>query len=335
MIIIVLQGGTMKHKKILITGLVLTTFLLTGCGAPKLKNGEELVAEVKGYEVSIDELYKTMKNRFARDVLIQMIDEYILNEEYKDEDFADATQAEVDSIKQQTGTNFLETIKQQIGVNNEQELYDYIMIYLKRQEATKDYAATIVTDAEVKNYYDNQYMAEYKSSHILIKSDAASDASTEEKTAAEAKALKAAKDIITKLNKGEDFATLAKKYSDDEGSKTTGGDLGYMTDNQLVEEYEAAIRTLKVGEYTKEPVKSTFGYHIIKLVKEKDKLSLAKATDYIKGVLAADKVSTDTTLATKAIESLRKEYGFKIYDSSLKSQYNEYMEYLKNSSTQQ
>lgn len=324
----------MKNKKLIVTGLVLTTLLMTGCGAPKLKNGEELVAEIKGYKISIDEMYKTMKNRFARDVLIQMVDEYILDEEYADEDFATATQNEIDAIKQQTGDNFLETIKQQIGVNNEQELYDYIMVYLKRQEATKDYAKTVVTETEVRNYYDNQYMAEFKSSHILIKSDAASDASTEDKTAAEAKALEDAKSIITKLDKGEDFATLAKKYSDDEGSKANGGDLGYMTDNQLVEEYEAAIRALKVGEYTKEPVKSTYGYHIIKLVKEKDKLSLSKATDYIKGILAIEKVSTDTTLATKAMEALRKEYGFKIYDSSIKNQYNEYMEYLKNSSQQ-
>ena len=67
------------------------------------------------------------------------------------------------------------------------------------------------------------------------------------------------------MKKGAKFADLAKKYSIDPGSKANGGELGWSDGSNYVPEFTAAIKTLKQGQYTTTPVKSQFGYHIIRL----------------------------------------------------------------------
>lgn len=81
-------------------------------------------------------------------------------------------------------------------------------------------------------------------------------------------ALTIAKDVKQKLDAGGDFAALAKQYSDDTGSKDSGGDLGWFGKGQMVAEFEAAAFGLNPGQIS-DPVKSSFGYHIIQVI-EKD-----------------------------------------------------------------
>lgn len=69
--------------------------------------------------------------------------------------------------------------------------------------------------------------------------------------------------IIEKLKKGEDFAKLAEQYSTD-GSRRRGGDLGEFGRGMMVREFEKAAFALQVGQFSQEPVKSQFGFHIIK-----------------------------------------------------------------------
>ena len=108
-----------------------------------------------------------------------------------------------------------------------------------------------MTDKQLKNAYDEAVgsqpdVEEVKAAHILVE---------EESTA---------KDIIKKLNDDGDFAELAKEYSKD-GTAENGGDLGYFAKSDVVPEFADAAFSLKEGTYTKEPVKSQFGYHVIKL----------------------------------------------------------------------
>ena len=108
-----------------------------------------------------------------------------------------------------------------------------------------------VTEAALREKY-KAYAAqmpgqdEVNARHILVK------------TEAEAKA------VIVELQKGADFADLAKKRSIDPGA-TTGGDLGYFTREQMVPEFSEAAFNLKKGEVTQAPVKSSFGYHVIRV----------------------------------------------------------------------
>jgi peptidyl-prolyl cis-trans isomerase C len=117
----------------------------------------------------------------------------------------------------------------------------FITDYLKKNPAT---------DAEMKKMYDSvigQFQgSEYKARHILVKEESE------------------AKDIIAKLGKGGKFADLAKT-SEDTGSREKGGDLGWNVASAYVEPFSTELAKLKKGQYTKAPVKTQFGYHIIQL----------------------------------------------------------------------
>ncbi|HXX11648.1 MAG TPA: peptidylprolyl isomerase [Burkholderiales bacterium] len=102
---------------------------------------------------------------------------------------------------------------------------------------------------------------EYKVRHILIKVDPNAD--PKKAKAAEQKA----KAIVAELNKanGKNFAKLASTKSDDPGTKTQGGELDWTDGSNLVKEFTDAMVKLEKGSYTKTPVKTRFGYHIILL----------------------------------------------------------------------
>lgn len=106
-----------------------------------------------------------------------------------------------------------------------------------------------VTDAALRKKYEEMLVSnppqqEVHARHILVKDEAK------------------AKELIEQLNKGADFAKLAKENSIDP-SKDNGGDLGYFVKSMMVPEFGDAAFALKKGEYTKTPVKTQFGYHII------------------------------------------------------------------------
>jgi len=120
-------------------------------------------------------------------------------------------------------------------------------VYLSR------YIRTSITDDKIKTRYD-QFLKEQKpqdqvnAKHILVK------------TEDEAKA------VIADLQKGGDFAAIAKEKSNDPGTKATGGDLGWFTKEEMVPEFADAAFKLQKGQYTETPVKTQFGYHVIMLV---------------------------------------------------------------------
>lgn len=91
---------------------------------------------------------------------------------------------------------------------------------------------------------DNPPQEEMSAAHILLKTE------------------KEAKDVIKQLEKGADFAELANKVSENKGLE--GGDLGYFTRELMVPEFSEAAFAMKEGEISKQPVKTKFGYHIIK-----------------------------------------------------------------------
>ena len=113
-----------------------------------------------------------------------------------------------------------------------------------------------VTDAEIKAEYDKFVAAnsgkEYKASHILVEKED------------EAKA------IIASIKKGAKFADIAKKQSKDPGSGANGGDLDWANPSSYVSEFTEALVKLNKGQMTQTPVKSQFGWHIIRLDDTRD-----------------------------------------------------------------
>ena len=319
-------------KKVLIPMLVVL-LLVTGCKKiPKLDDGKEAVVSLKNGLISVDDLYDEMKSKYALSVLIDMIDKQILNEKYESNDeeteYIKNQKANDESYYNVLYANSYKTyesyLQARYGINNANDLDEVFELQYRRDLATKDYAKSLITDSEINDYYENEFIGDIEASHILITADYASGATSEEKSAAEEAALNQAKEIIEKLNNGEDFAELAKQYSKD-GSASNGGALGRFGHGDMVSEFETAAYKLAVGEYTKEPVKTQYGYHIIMKTQEYEKDALEDAKEEIIETLRDRKISEDSQISYKALEALRKEYDLTIEDSTLNQQYENYL----------
>ncbi|MGB6116924.1 MAG: peptidylprolyl isomerase, partial [Mesorhizobium sp.] len=158
-----------------------------------------------------------------------------------------------------------------------------------------------ITDEAIKARYDKEMAEvkpteEVKAAHILVK------------TKEEAEA------IIKDLEAGKDFAEIAKEKSQDPGSGAAGGDLGYFGAGQMVPEFEKAAFELKPGEFTKEPVQSQFGFHIIKLEDKRAKAPPAydSVKDQVRQLVFRDKYF-------ETVKSLREAAKVEITDPALKT----------------
>jgi peptidyl-prolyl cis-trans isomerase SurA len=116
-----------------------------------------------------------------------------------------------------------------------------------------------VVEPNIKKLHD---MKEYevRASHILINLPQQSFSPEDS-----VKAYQKAAEVIKRLKNGEDFAIVAMEMSDDQSAKQNGGDLYYFTAGMTVPEFEDAIFKMKTGDFTKEPVRTMFGLHIVKL----------------------------------------------------------------------
>ena len=322
------------NKKIKIVGaIVLSTFLVCGCGNTKLKDGSDLAFKANKKNFSADKLYTEIKKKYGVSVMIEMVDKEILNSLYKDdEEITKKADNQIESLKSQYGDSWEETLKG-AGYDSEKKLKEEFILSFQREKAIEDYIKSSIKEDEIKKYYNENSVGDISAKHILIKVDASAEGGLTDDEAKEK-----AEKLIKKLNKGADFSKLAKENSDDTGSKENGGDLGYFNKGDMVQEFEDAAYALKVNEYTKEPVKTTYGYHIILKTGEKEKPKYKEVKDTIKETLTKQKQEEDPTISVTALDETRKKYGFTIKDSKLKKEYkkyiNEQIEAAENSNTQ-
>jgi len=164
----------------------------------------------------------------------------------------------------------------------------------------KDIAAKI-TDAEIRAAYDKQIadtpaVEEVKARHILVATKEEADA------------------IIKQLDEGADFQKLANEHTTDPSGKTSGGDLGYFAPGQMVPEFEKAAFALTVGGYTKEPVQSQFGWHVILVEDKRPQAPPAYDTvkEQFRNVVFRDKYFA-------LVDQLRKDGAVEISDPELKT----------------
>lgn len=314
--------------------LSLLTLTMTGCGnVPKLKDGTELIVEMDGLKMTTEEFYQKLKDTYGTYSLINSIDDLLLNNVYKTTDkMKEKIEKQISTLKNQFGSDFESAIQYYYGVSTEKQLYNLLEIVYKRELATSDYADTLVKDEDIKKYYDEEAIGDIKASHILIKSDATDSMTDDEKKEAKEKALNTAKEVIEKLDNGEKFEDLAKEYSKD-SSASDGGDLGYFNKGDMVSGFEEAAIKLKVNEYTKEPVETQFGYHIILKTDQKEKGTLEETKDKIKTTLKNNLIKNTSNISVFALEWLREKYDLKIYDAELKIKYDHYMNEQKSSKT--
>lgn len=316
----------MKKTKMIALALC-TGLLLTGCGKiPTLANGEQVVAKLDGKEFTADQLYLELKSLGGNQVLTDMIDDYIASKEIEDTtDAEEYATGQVQAYKEQMesyGYDYEEWLAGN-GFADEASFKDYMVKSYLKQQAVEKYVKNHLTDQEINEYYENEVFGELTAKHILIAPETTSDMTDEEISAAENAAYEKAKKLIADLNNGADWDTVVKENTSDTGSADDGGLISNFSKDSFVEEFWNATYALKDGEMTAEPVKSSYGYHIIVRVSQNEKPTKEQAMDTIKDSLYNKKANEDQYLYQKTWVELRKAYNLEIIDSDIKSAYND------------
>jgi len=178
--------------------------------------------------------------------------------------------------------------------------------YVKRRLSDKE----DVSGEDIKTYYEEHQSeftkpASVKVAHILIKLDP--KAKEEEIAEVSAKT----QEIRAKLDAGADFAKLAAEYSDDERTKTKGGDLGFITKGRMSPDFSKSAFSLKDGEIS-EPVKTPSGYHIIKAGEKKAEELLPLGT-VKKRIEARLRKTMKRDRMEEEVARLKEKYGVKLH----------------------
>lgn len=268
----------MKNKKVLIPILAVVLVALI-IGAVYLTQRSETVATVDKEKITQEQLNEELNKQYGASVLNMMISNKVVDLE-ADKEKVKVTDKEIKAeldkmVEQYGGQDTFNMLLAQNGLT-EDVFKEQIEQNLK---VTKILEPSIeITDDEIKTYFEDNKASfdtqeQVEASHILVEDEAT------------------AKEVKKKLDEGGDFAKLAEEYSTDTQSKVNGGQLGYFTKGQMVEEFEKAAFAMKVDEISN-PVKTEHGYHIIKVTgkKEAKEATLEDSKEQIKEALLDQKV---------------------------------------------
>lgn len=292
----------------------------------QLANGKEVIAKLNGKDITAEELFDKLKTSYGSDSLINMIDEYIVEKEITADDKKTAkekAQENLDSIKEQyksAGYNWEDVIKN-YGYENEESILDEMMMSIEKELVAKKYIKAGLTDQDIKDYYDKNVYGKYTAKHILITPATTDTMTDDEKTKAENAAKEKANEVISKLKDGSKWADLVKEYSQDTGSKNNEGLIENFTKGDVADEFWNAVEDLQDGEYTKEAVKSSYGYHVIMRVSYTEKDKLKNIKDDLVDEIVTKKLSEDANLYTTTWKEIRSKYKLDIKDTEIKNIY--------------
>ena len=289
-----------------------------------LKDGTQPVAEIHGYTVTANDLYEDMKDVYSISSLLDKIDNKILEEKYPETDEMN------DELKQQAESYYSaykqyykmdkETFLSNNGFGSEKAFLEYLRLQYRRNKYAEDYIKTLISDKEVEKYYEDKVYGDINTKHILVKVD--SSASDEDKKKAE----DLAKEIISKLNDGKSFDDVKEEYKE----QITYEELGYKSYNANLESaYMEAMQKLENNSYSKEPVKTSYGYHVIYRIDQKEKPALEDVKEEIIDSFVSEKKSEDKNISYVALDKMREESGLKFSDTVLEKKYNTYMSQYK------
>lgn len=257
------------------------------------------VATIDGEEITKDELYENLVSQYGASALSTMISDKIVDLEAKKEDIK-ITDKEIDKEMKTLIESYgdEETFEQQLATTGatkstlEKDIVKYLQTVKLLEPRIK------ISDEEINTYFKENKDSlaqeeQVEASHILVESKAE------------------AKDIIEKLADGKKFADLAKEYSTDTASAEKGGELGFFGKGEMAEEFEKVAFSLEKGKIS-DPVKTSYGYHIIKVTDKKaaKKANLKDSKTEIVATLKNEKLQTEyTTWLTE------KQKDYDIYNS--------------------
>lgn len=244
-----------KNNKLVLAVLITAVVAGAACfgiGRMTAVRADQVVARVNGEEITKDQLYDNLKGQYGKDALDQLISEKIIESELKKNNITvsdEDTQKELQGmIAQYGGQEQFNALLANYGYSIE-DFTENIATNLKLKKLLE--SRITITEADMRAYFEQNkenfsVEEQVKASHILVDSEAK------------------AKEVKEKLAAGGDFAELAKEYSIDTGSAPNGGQLGLFPRNTMVKEFEDMAFSLAPGTIS-EPVKTKYGYHIIKV----------------------------------------------------------------------
>lgn len=284
--------------KKLLTGLaaLMMTFTLAACS--------KTVATTSGGKITESEYYDSMKKTSSgKQQLQQMILNKVLEGNYGKKVSDKKVDAQYNAAKKQYGSQF-NSVLQQSGFTKS-SYKDQLRSSLLLQEAVK--ANTKISNKDLKKQWKS-YQPKVTVAHILLKNDA--------------NGKKQAQTVIDSLNKDgsyKNFKSLAKKYSTDDQTKNNGGKLPAFdnTDTSLVGGFKKAAFKLDQGKFTTEPVKTSYGYHVIYSIKNPGKGKMSDHKAALKKQVLNDKMQ-DQSYMQKIISKELKNGKVNIKDDDLK-----------------
>ncbi|MGG0414057.1 peptidylprolyl isomerase [Peribacillus simplex] len=247
-----------------------------------ISSTDKTMASIDGEKINKDELYDALVAGYGADTLDLLITNKLVELEaekagikIKDEEI----QKEIDIMVESYGDE--KSLKEQLEASGSsmEALKKDIVVYLQTKKLVEP--RITVTDDEISTYFEDNkdtfaQAEQVEASHILVEDE------------------KTAKKVAKEIAEGGDFAKLAAEYSTDTETADNGGSLGYFGKGDMVEEFEDVAFDLDINKVS-DPVKSDYGYHIIKVTgkKEAKKANLEDSKEVIKETLLSERLQEE------------------------------------------
>lgn len=316
-----------NHKKELISGVVglvvgiIIMVLLTPTRIAKLSNGKQVVLELNNTSITAEDLYEELKSSGGLSALINLMDSAILNDKYDLEEeaqkYADEQSAYYYNMYEQYYGYTKEEFLEANSFETEEDFIEYLKNEFLYNRYYEDYLASIITDEEIEEYYNNNV---FGTRYVYVFS------STEKENSLE-KVRKA-------LKKGTKISKLEDKYADVVVNEL--GEVDFTAASNFSATFIENVSSLEKNQYSAVFEDDTFGYVVVYVSDVKDKIELVDAEEDIIDVISAEKDAADETLYYKAYQELREAYGMKFYDEALEKEYEAAMKpYLEEKTTKE
>ncbi|MGG4264219.1 peptidylprolyl isomerase [Peribacillus simplex] len=247
-----------------------------------ISSTDKTMASIDGEKISKDELYDELVKGYGADTLDLLITNKLVKMEAEKEGIKikdEEIQKEIDIMAESYGNE--KALKEQLEASGSsmEALKNDIVVYLQTKKMIEP--RITVTDDEISTYFEDNKDTfakpeQVEASHILVEDE------------------KTAKKVAKEIAEGGDFAKLAAEYSTDTQTAKNGGSLGYFGKGDMVDEFEDVAFNLDIGKVS-DPVKSDYGYHIIKVTgkKEAKKANLEDNKEVIKETLLSERLQEE------------------------------------------
>lgn len=309
-------------KMLLLTVATLAILTVTGCGGSVVAtvNGEKITSDELSQRVDLTkssmeqqgvdfsgENSQELTDSLKKSVLEEMINYKLLLQEARQlgQLTNEQVQEKITPLKEQfPSEEEYDDFLAQLMLSEEEVAY----ILSLQEQVTKD--VPVVPEAEVKNYYDEnieqfEQPEQVQVRHILFLVGEGDQGTPVKHTEAEARQM--AVEAIAQLKQGKDFAELAREKSEDSGTKNDGG-LFTFSEGEAVKEFADAANALSPGAYTQTPVKTEYGYHVIKMENK----------------IPAGKYSFD---------EVKQQLTYQLSEKAKETKFSEYMQEVRNKAT--